>query len=218
MSDPDRGPTPPPAEGGEAPGGRPPGATLAWWFLLPLLLFVAAHGVLSALASTSESSFATIGRVTHGAWWNVVVLCLFVWIPLAGTVAITARARADSARRTLVATFCGVVGLAFIAWHVWETSAQRVLGRRSLTDLFYDLAATLSGTTWNVPFASLGYLVGGAAVTTFLAFAAFDSWSDLRRERSGARGRKAVVTLIACIVYLVLAGTVIEYATGAAVP
>ena len=213
----DRGPEGLGADGSGAPRSWA-GERLAPWFLAPLLIFLVVHGVLNALASNSESSFAAIGRITHGAWWNGVVIGLFFWIPLIGTVACAIAARAGSARRTLLATCCGVAALAFVGWHVWETSAQRALGRRTLEDLYSDLAASLSGTVAGIPLASLGYLVGAAAAGAFLGSAAFDAWSGDLRKTDGAGGRKLVVTVLACGIYLVFAGTVIEYATGSVVP
>ena len=131
---------------------------------------------------------------------------------------ISASARAGSAHRTLLATCSGIVALAFVGWHVWETSAQRALGRRNLEDLYYDLAASLSGTVAGIPLGSLVYLVGAAAACSFLGSAAFDAWSGDRRKTDGAGGRKLIVTVLACGIYLVFAGTVVEYASGALVP
>ncbi len=215
--DSDRSPDGLGADGSGAPRSWA-GQGLAPWFLAPLLIFIVVHGVLNALASSSESAFAAIGRVTHGAWWNGVVIGLFFWIPLIGTVACAVGARAGSAHRTLLATCSGIVALAFVGWHVWETSAQRALGRRNLEDLYYDLAASLSGTVAGIPLGSLVYLVGAAAACSFLGSAAFDAWSGDRRKTDGAGGRKLIVTVLACGIYLVFAGTVVEYASGALVP
>ena len=188
--------------------------------MVPLLLFVVAHGVLNAFGSTSESTFAAIGRFTHGSWWNVVVLCAFVWIPLVGTFvhAVRARRRVEAALRTPVATVSGIAAIVFLAWHLWGTSVQRALGRRTVTDLFHDLVASLSSTAWGMPLVALGALIGSAAVTAFLACAALDVWSDLAATRDGARRRTLSVVLVAVGVFLLFAGTVIEYATGAALP
>lgn len=196
------------------------------WFVLPLLLFVVGHGALNAIGATSESTFVAVGRFAHGSWWNTLVLCGFVWIPLVGTLVYALRGHANArspdgaraARRTPVAVVAGSVALVFMAWHVWDTSVQRALGRRSLTDLFYDLVASLSSTVRGVPVVALGYLIGSAAVLTFLAFASLDAWSVLAPKSAGAPRRKLWVTVIACAVYLVIAGTVVKFATGAALP
>jgi hypothetical protein len=188
------------------------------WLLFLFVLFVVVHGVLNAVASASPSSFTAIGRFTHGSWWNVVVLVALVWIPLIGTFVYAARARAGDGRRTPLGVASGVVAAGFIAWHVWGTSAQRALGRSSLSDLYYELASSLSSTAWAVPVVSLGMLLGTAAVTTFLACSALEIWSQLAPKSSRKQQRKAWIALAGCAVYLVLAGTIVEYAAGGLVP
>jgi succinate dehydrogenase/fumarate reductase cytochrome b subunit (b558 family) len=168
---------------------------------LALGLFLLGHlwAQARALAGTGAYESALSFGLPTKPW--LVLEVLLVYLPLlfhAGYGLAIARQRALGLGRRpyrqrwawWLQRLSGVAALLFIGYHFWQFRWQVWQGHLTEQDFFPVLCATLSATTWGMPLAALGYLVGSAACIAHFCNGLsgfFFRWGITRTRRAVAR-------------------------------
>jgi succinate dehydrogenase/fumarate reductase cytochrome b subunit (b558 family) len=114
----------------------------------------------------------------------------------------------------------GVVTLLFIAFHLWEFWAQKLL-RRVAPDAFYPLLAAHLSSTWaGLPVRAALYLVGIAAVSFHFAngLLGLARLFGLLSSPGRRRGLRFGAGALGFAIFLLGASTTIYFATGLSLP
>ena len=114
----------------------------------------------------------------------------------------------------------GLVAFAFIAWHLWEFTLKRIVGKMAPEAFYPTLAEHLSSTTAGIPVAAMVYLVGIAATVVHFAngLSTFTFGWRICTTRLSQRVTSVVFGLIGLAMFLIGADTALFFATGARFP
>lgn len=110
----------------------------------------------------------------------------------------------------------GVMVLAFVLWHVWQTRLPSLTGRLAVGSYSTSLVAQLSTTSAGIPWTAFGYLAGLAA-TMFHLVNGMSSFLLSRNATGSFAGRarlRLLVKALGILFFAVSSATVIELATG----
>lgn len=189
--------------------------------IVPLAVFVIVHVTTYAGALFGASRFGATGSEA-GLVMSALEI-LLVWLPLAfhglmGTWIALSRLEAEPVERgrSVALRISGVLVAVFVGAHAVWFRWPLITGERSPEDLATMLAARLSSTIEGVPFVALAHLLGLAVLAVHLAVgvprfvASFGLGSVDAARRSAAIGSG--------IVFLVGAATIVDFATGSALP
>lgn len=172
-----------------------------------------------------ESFEATLFGST---WLRLVFELVFLGVPLlvhAGVgLALVARPRRDErrypeARRTshVLQRVTGVITLGFVAVHLWHTRGRVLTREIGSSDLYGELAAALSATSWlGVPWWALLYLAGLAASVHHFSngLIGFSASFELVRTEHALQRLTRVCAVSGVILFVVGAATLLHFATG----
>ena len=114
----------------------------------------------------------------------------------------------------------GILAFAFIAFHMWEYWAQKVLGNMTAEQFYPALCANLSSTTKGVPIIALVYIFGIAASVFHFANGLWGfcfSWGITVSKRSQQMSA-VVFGLLGIAIFLLGANTAIYFATDSIFP
>lgn len=206
---------------------------LARWHALagavPLAGFLLLHLVAQASAFAGWQSHRRMSRFIDAVPGIFALEILCVYLPLVthvalGLVLMRSRERASSlgwvgrAGRSLQQASGGIL-LAFLCFHGWQFRWRLWTGEIASADLFPELCAALSTTSFGgVPLAALAYLIGLAAASWHSAQGVYHvccEWHMVSPERQKFLGRLCVAG--GAGLFLLGACIVIELATGSVV-
>jgi succinate dehydrogenase / fumarate reductase cytochrome b subunit len=110
----------------------------------------------------------------------------------------------------------GVLSLVFIAWHVWELPAQRLLSRLPPSDLYDVIALHLSTTMRGVPWRAIGYFLGLFVTVAHFTYGMISFSFSERGIREELPLRRSAFRFVALggILLLVGGATILSLATG----
>ena len=110
----------------------------------------------------------------------------------------------------------GVASLGFIAWHIWELPAQRLLTRIPSSDFFDLLTLHLSTTMSGVPLRAIGYFLGLSVTLAHFTYGMISFSFSERNIREAQRLRRSTFRFVALggILFLVGGATILSLATG----
>jgi succinate dehydrogenase / fumarate reductase cytochrome b subunit len=194
--------------------------------VVPLSVFVFAHLWVNARALQGQARFDSIAvelaRVPARPYVEAIVLVALGFHAVVG-VKLALRPKAKGHEVTLpplsttLQRTTGLIALAFIGLHVWQTWAQQALGRLAPEQLYPALSESLSSTFHGVPVTALIYLIGVAAVALHVANGLWRvgvSWGLTVSPRA-QRASAVVLGVVAAAAFLLGANTVVHFATGA---
>lgn len=110
----------------------------------------------------------------------------------------------------------GVLVLAFVLFHLWEFRLQKLLFGMDPSAFYPTLAASLSQTTWGIPWRALLYSAGLAATVLHFANGLFGfccTWGIAVSRRAQTRVL-AAVSVLGAGVFVLGALVVVHFATG----
>ncbi len=110
----------------------------------------------------------------------------------------------------------GLVAFAFIAFHLWEYWAQKVLGKLAVEQFYPTLCASMSSTVKGVPVVALVYILGIAASVFHFTNGLWGfcfSWG-ITVSRRAQRLSATAFGLVGAVVFVMGANTAIYFATG----
>lgn len=197
--------------------------------VVPLGLFVVLHLYTNAQALSGRRSFEDAVRTRSELPYAPVLELVFIGLPLLFHalygIKLSLSARPNVGRYSttrnwmyLLQRISGVLTLAFVAYHLWQFRLQVALGNMARGDLFPELCAQLSSTTWNVPFVAMAYLVGVAATVFHFTNGLYGfcfSWGITISERA-SRAASGAFGVVGVVLFVLGANTVIYFATGSA--
>jgi succinate dehydrogenase / fumarate reductase cytochrome b subunit len=110
----------------------------------------------------------------------------------------------------------GLLSLVFIAWHLWELPAQRLLAKIPASDLYDLLALHLSTTTRAVPYRAIGYFLGLSVTILHFTYGMISFAFNERNIREPQPLRRSTFRHAAFggILFLIGGATILSLATG----
>ena len=110
----------------------------------------------------------------------------------------------------------GVLSLLFIAWHVWELPAQRLLSKIPASDLFDLVTLHLSTTSRAVPWRAIGYFLGLFVTLAHFTYGMISFTFNERNIRDAQPLRRSTFRFVAlgAVLFLVGGATILSMATG----
>lgn len=187
--------------------------------VVPLTVYVLVHlsSYLGALFGATHFGAGT------GNGFELALEIALVWLPLAFHVAYGAwllqtqlEPAGSERRRSLVLRASGVAALLFLVYHASWFRIPILRGERDPSDVANQLALHLSSTAWGVPVPAILHLLGLGAVSVHLA-AGLARFIEHWRLASSARA-ELVARSVSIALFAVSSATVIELATGSALP
>jgi hypothetical protein len=189
--------------------------------MVPLAVFVPVHVACYATALLGARDYGVGTR--DGLGLLFVLEVLLVWGPLAFHSALGARIalgplepELDERDRSVVLRITGALAALFVLVHAAWFELPLLSGERASEDLPELLAARLSSTVEGLPLNAAVHVLGLATVSVHVAVAVprfFEKWGigNVTVARRGAR-------LASGILFAAGTATVIEFATGSAIP
>jgi succinate dehydrogenase/fumarate reductase cytochrome b subunit (b558 family) len=189
-------------------------------------VFLILHLAINARGMAGEAAFErSAAAVRRLPLWGAIELFGIV-LPLAFHALYGVKLALDSSRAPpgryvrdavyLAQRVSGVITLLFIAYHLWDFWAAKLLGRIEPEAFYGLLASRLSSTAKGVPLNALVYLLGVSAAVFHMTNGLF-AVSRTFGFITSRRGRKALLVLLALLgggVWLLGASTAIYFATG----
>lgn len=194
--------------------------------VFPVAVFLILHLVVNARGIAGEAAFErTASAVRRLPLWFAIEL-LGIVLPLTFHAAYGVKLAFDRSRATpgryvrdgayLAQRVSGLVTLAFIAYHLSDLWAAKLLGRVEPQAFYGLLASRLSTTVKGVPLIALLYLVGVSAATFHMTngLCAVARTLGFVTSQRGRRALLAFLVLLGGGVWLLGASTTIYFATG----
>lgn len=110
----------------------------------------------------------------------------------------------------------GLLSLVFMAWHLWELPAQRLLAKIPASDLFDLLSLHLSTLTSGVPWRAIGYFLGLFLTVAHFTYGMISFFHGERnvREPQALRRWTFRFAALGAILFVIGGATVLSMATG----
>jgi succinate dehydrogenase / fumarate reductase cytochrome b subunit len=110
----------------------------------------------------------------------------------------------------------GLLSLLFIAWHLWELPAQRLLAKIPASDLFDLVALHLSTTSRAVPWRAIGYFLGLSVTLVHFTYGMISFSFNERNIREPQPLRRSTFRFVALggILFLIGGATILSLAAG----
>ena len=200
--------------------------------VVPLGAFLLLHlWTASALLSSHAAYDRQVGSLHGGPVLGLLTVVLILaplafhagygvwrWVHRPPTGADAAPPHAyESDLMLLLERISGVVVLAFVGAHFWETELQTWTGELAVGSYSTKLVEHLSSTRSGIPWVALGYLVGIAATVLHLVngLTSFSTRWGLTPDRRSQRRARVLFRGAGALLFAVGAASVIELATGA---
>lgn len=188
--------------------------------VVPLGVYAAVHVGTYARALFGREHF---GAADPRSWLQVGLELVLVWVPLAfhggyGLALSLRRVHGDSGERrtTLILRGTGVLAFAFIVAHTLWLRLPLWRGERAPEDTLQMLAAGLSSTLNGVPVAAAVHVLGILALAAHLGYGLDRFLVDY--GVLAPRNARLTSSLLSTTLFLVATATIVELATGSALP
>jgi succinate dehydrogenase/fumarate reductase cytochrome b subunit (b558 family) len=195
--------------------------------VLPVGVFLVLHLGANARALAGEQAFEKTASAIRDVPLFGVVEVFGIVLPLAFHagygVKLALQPQSESVRARYgndglyaAQRWSGALSFVFIAYHLWEFWAQKLIGRLAPESYYSLLSAHLSSTWAGVPVVAMVYLMGVAASTFHLVSGLF-ALARSSGFRSSAPRRRLSTALFAALglgLVIVGFGTTIYFATG----
>lgn len=194
------------------------------WFelsgVVPLSIYALVHVASYAGALFGRTSFG-LPSPSQPAW--VALEVALVWLPLAFHAAYGVRSLSlpldsepSERQRGVLLRVSGCVAAPFLLAHSLWLKLPLWRGTRAPEDLSQMLAAGLSTTVQGVPLSAIAHFAGLAAIALHLGLGLggfAEKWGLLARVPA-----RRAASLLSLLLFLVGGATVVEFATGSALP
>ena len=195
--------------------------------VVPLAAFVLYHLWMASALLSSHASFDQQSAFLHegamGAVFTFLEVVLVV-LPLVvhaayGIVLSLGKSKEHAYESDLMRSLervTGVIVLAFVIWHAWQTRVPTLTGTLVSPGYSTQLTAQLSSTTWGIPWTAFAYLVALGATMFHLVNglnSASVSWNIPVSFAGRARAR-ILFRALGILFFVVGSATVVELATG----